>query len=95
MSEPDQSPGRGRNWIEQKDNQVKGLEDQVRQQQDDLARLAAADSIYRCPHCGVAQGVTSGRALTVGALIISSPVHLTCVACRTLYEWHPELSESE
>ena len=64
-------------------------------QQEDLDRSAAADSVYRCPHCHVPQGTTNGRALTVGAIIISSSVHLTCVACHTLYEWHPELSESE
>ncbi len=70
-------------------------EDKVQHQQEDLERLAPADAIYRCPHCQMAQGTTNGRELTVGALIIGSSVHLTCVACRTLYEWHPELSESK
>ena len=69
-------------------------ENKAQQQQEDRERFAAADSIYRCPHCHVAQGITNGRELTVGAMIISSSVHLTCVACYTLYEWHPELSES-
>ncbi len=69
--------------------------DQALHQQEDLERSAAADAVYRCPHCQMAQGTTNGRELTVGAVVISSSVHLTCVACRTLYEWHPGLSESE
>ncbi len=70
-------------------------EDQAPHQPEDPDRSACSDAVFCCPHCQVAQGTTNGRELTVGAVIISSSVHLTCVACHTLYEWHPELSESE
>ena len=76
------SPKDERNWVQMKDDEILGLKDEI-------AGLRA-DSVFHCPNCGAVQGTTNGSELTVGALIISASVKLTCVACRTLYEWHPE-----
>ena len=83
------SPKDERNWVQMKNDEVSGLEESVRWQQEEITGLRA-DAVFHCPNCGAVQGTTNGSELTVGALIINSSVKLTCVACRTLYEWHPE-----
>ncbi|HZT58325.1 MAG TPA: hypothetical protein VFA21_06800 [Pyrinomonadaceae bacterium] len=50
----------------------------------------AGERAYCCPHCDAPLGVTDGKRLTVGALIIEGPIKLTCLSCKRRYHWLPD-----
>jgi hypothetical protein len=45
--------------------------------------------VFCCPHCDAPIGTTDGQRLTVGAVIIESPIELTYLSCKERYHWQP------
>jgi hypothetical protein len=77
-----------RSWLDIVRSKLPDLDEQA----DDRPAhpVACADaSVFCCPHCNAPVGATDGKQLTAGAIIITSPTELSCMACQQSYEWRP------
>jgi hypothetical protein len=77
-----------RSWLDIVRSSVPDLNEQPKAEQAQGPACEEA-AVFCCPNCNAPVGATNGQQLTAGAIIITSPTKLACVACHKSYEWSP------
>lgn len=77
-----------RSWLDIVRSRLPDLDEPTPDLPTQMASCTDA-SVFCCPNCNAPVGTTDGRQLTAGAIIITSPTHLSCMACQQSYEWRP------